>query len=152
MFPSTGASACSSSKCINPGSPSTQIKHVDGTDEFCQEFFDDVAVPADQVLGQVDDGWNVASRLLLHEREAMSGSSPYAMAPRTAAHENDQVGAAALAQDSGGAPDPRVRQLIGEARVLTRVHTGARRAHRHVHPHRPSSRRRPDRSLGCPTG
>ncbi|MDT5409434.1 MAG: hypothetical protein QOG14_1654, partial [Mycobacterium sp.] len=96
---------------------------VDGTDDFCQEFFDDVAVPADQVLGQVDDGWNVASRLLLHEREAMSGSSPYAMAPRTAAHENDQVRAAALAQDAGGATDARVRQLIGEARVLTRVHT-----------------------------
>jgi alkylation response protein AidB-like acyl-CoA dehydrogenase len=45
------------------------------------------------------------------------------MAPRTAAHENDQVSAAALAQVSGGANDPRVRQLIGEARVLTRVHT-----------------------------
>jgi alkylation response protein AidB-like acyl-CoA dehydrogenase len=53
----------------------------------------------------------------------MSGSSPYAMAPRTAAHESDQVSAAALAQDSGGATDPLVRQLIGEARVLTRVHT-----------------------------
>jgi alkylation response protein AidB-like acyl-CoA dehydrogenase len=109
-------------KVHQPGITITQIKHVDGTDEFCQEFFDDVAVPADQVLGQVDDGWNVASRLLLHEREAMSGSSVYAMAPRTAAHENDQVSAAALAQDSGGATDPRVRQLIGEARVLTRVH------------------------------
>src|SRR5271154_2350161 len=110
-------------KVHQPGITITQIKHVDGTDDFCQEFFDDVAVPVDQVLGQVDDGWNVASRLLLHEREAMSGSSPYAMAPRTASHENDQVSAAALAQDSGGATDPRVRQLIGEARVLTRVHT-----------------------------
>jgi len=101
----------------------TKIKHVDGTDDFCQEFFDDVPIPADHVLGQVNDGWNVASRLLLHEREAMSGSSPYAMAPRTAAHESDQVSAAALAQVSGGVNDPRVRQLVGEARVLTRVHT-----------------------------
>jgi alkylation response protein AidB-like acyl-CoA dehydrogenase len=110
-------------KVHQPGITITQIKHVDGTDDFCQEFFDDVAVPADQVLGQVDDGWNVASRLLLHEREAMSGSSPYAMAPRTASHENDQVSAAALTLVSGGGADSRVRQLIGEARVLTRVHT-----------------------------
>src|ERR1700733_4467226 len=110
-------------KVHQPGITITQIKHVDGSDDFCQEFFDDVVAPADQILGQVDDGWNVASRLLLHEREAMSGSSPYAMAPRTAAHENDQVRAAALAQDAGGATDARVRQLIGEARVLTRVHT-----------------------------
>jgi alkylation response protein AidB-like acyl-CoA dehydrogenase len=110
-------------KVHQPGITITQIKHVDGTEEFCQEFFDDVPVPVDDVLGQVNDGWNVASRLLGHEREAVSGSSPYAMAPRTAAHENDQVGAAALGQVSGGAIDPRVRQLIGEAGVLTRVHT-----------------------------
>ena len=110
-------------KVHQPGITITQIKHVDGTEEFCQEFFDDVPIPVDDVLGQVDDGWNVASRLLLHEREAVSGSSPHAMAPRTASHQNDQVGAAALAQVSGGANDPRVRQLIGEARVLTRVHT-----------------------------
>jgi alkylation response protein AidB-like acyl-CoA dehydrogenase len=110
-------------KVHQPGITITQIKHIDGTDEFCQEFFDDVPIPVDHVLGQVNDGWNVASRLLLHEREAMSGSSPYAMVPRTASHENDQVSAAALAQVSGGANDPRVRQLVGEARVLTRVHT-----------------------------
>ncbi len=109
-------------KVHQPGITITRIKHIDGTDEFCQEFFDDVHIPAGDVLGEVNDGWNVASRLLLHEREAMSGSSPYAMAPRTAAHENDQVGAAALAQVSGD-DDPRVRQLVGEARVLTRVHT-----------------------------
>src|ERR1700730_15809131 len=110
-------------KVHQPGITITKIKHVDGTDEFCQEFFDDVPIPADHVVGQVNDGWNVAPRLLLHEREAMSGSSQYAMAPRTAAHESDQVSAAALAQNSGGATDPRVRQLIGEARVLTRVPT-----------------------------
>jgi alkylation response protein AidB-like acyl-CoA dehydrogenase len=110
-------------KVHQPGITITQIKHVDGTDDFCQEFFDDVPIPVDRVLGQVNDGWNVASRLLLHEREAMSGSSPYAMAPRTASHESDQVRAAALAQVSGGADDPRVRQLVGEASVLTRVHT-----------------------------
>ena len=110
-------------KVHQPGITITQIKHIDGTDEFCQEFFDDVPIPVDHVLGQVNDGWNVASRLLLHEREAMSGSSPYAMVPRTASHENAQVSAAALAQVSGGANDPRVRQLIGEACVLTRVHT-----------------------------
>src|ERR1700730_15782228 len=101
-------------KVHQPGITITQIKHIDGTDEFCQEFFDDVPIPVDHVLGQVNDGWNVASRLLLHEREAMSGSSPYAMVPRTASHENDQVSAAALAQVSGGANDPRLRELLAE--------------------------------------
>ena len=43
-----------------PGIQIDQIKHVDGTDEFCQEFFDDVPIPADHVLGdgrrRVDGG------------------------------------------------------------------------------------------------
>ena len=125
-------------KVHQPGITITQIKHVDGTDDFCQEFFDDVAVPADQVLGQVDDGWNVASRLLLHEREAMSGSSPYAMAPRTAAHENDQVrrrGTRARLRRRDRRPSAAADR--GSAGADARAYR-ARRAHRHVHPHRPS--------------
>jgi alkylation response protein AidB-like acyl-CoA dehydrogenase len=110
-------------KVHQPGITITQIKHVDGTEDFCQEFFDDVRVPADDVLGQVNDGWNVASRLLFHERSAVSGSSPYAMKSRTADNEMAQIDAAALTQVSGGTDDPRVRQLVGEARVLTRVHS-----------------------------
>jgi alkylation response protein AidB-like acyl-CoA dehydrogenase len=105
-------------KVHQPGITITQIKHVDGTEEFCQEFFDDVRIPVDNVLGAVNDGWNVASRLLSHERAAVSGSSPYSMRPRSPEHENDQIGALAL----GGPDDPRTRQLIGEARILTRVH------------------------------
>ncbi|MDX6215107.1 MAG: hypothetical protein QOG99_691 [Frankiales bacterium] len=106
-------------KVHQPGITITQIKHVDGTEEFCQEFFDDVPIPVEDVLGQVNDGWNVASRLLLHERAAVSGSSPYAMRPRTTRHESDQIGALLLS----GADDRQARQLIGEARVLTRVHS-----------------------------
>jgi alkylation response protein AidB-like acyl-CoA dehydrogenase len=106
-------------KVHQPGITITQIKHVDGSEEFCQEFFDDVPIPVADVLGEVNDGWNVASRLLLHERAAVSGSSPYAMRPRTRQHESDQIGALSIA----GVDDPRVRQLIGEALVLTRVHS-----------------------------
>ena len=75
--PKHAGSACSSSRSINRASQIDQIKHVDGTDEFCQEFFDDVPIPADHVLGAVDDGWTVASRLMFHERSAMGGASPY---------------------------------------------------------------------------
>src|SRR3984957_10262926 len=38
-------------KVHQPGITITQIKHVDGTDDFCQEFFDDVVVPISDVLG-----------------------------------------------------------------------------------------------------
>jgi alkylation response protein AidB-like acyl-CoA dehydrogenase len=105
-----------------PGIQIDQIKHVDGTDEFCQEFFDDVPIPVDHVLGATDDGWTVASRLMFHERSAMGGSSPYEVGTKTSERRGGQTGVAALAELSGRKDDPRVRQLLGEARVLTKVH------------------------------
>src|SRR5690606_35832010 len=33
------------------------ITMVDGTQHFCQEFLDEVSLPADAVLGEVDQGW-----------------------------------------------------------------------------------------------
>ena len=48
-------------KIHQPGIDIKQIKQVNGSNEFCQEFFDDVPVPADNVVGEVNDGWTVAS-------------------------------------------------------------------------------------------
>jgi alkylation response protein AidB-like acyl-CoA dehydrogenase len=109
-------------KVHQPGIQIDQIKHVDGTQEFCQEFFDDVPIPADHVLGEVDDGWTVASRLMFHERSAMGGSSPYEVGTRTSERRGGQTGVAALAELSGRKEDPTARQLLGEARILTKVH------------------------------
>ena len=50
---------------------------VNGSREFCQEFIDDVRVPPDSVVGEVDEGWTVAHALLAHERNAVGGGSPY---------------------------------------------------------------------------
>jgi alkylation response protein AidB-like acyl-CoA dehydrogenase len=109
-------------KVHQPGIQVRQIKQVDGTEEFCQEFFDDVRVPADQMVGQVNDGWTVASRLLFHERAAVSGASPYEVGQRISERRGGRGGLAALAELAGRGDDPRVRQLLGEARMLDRVH------------------------------
>ena len=44
------------------------IETMHGAQEFCEVFFDDVVVPLDRVLGQVDQGWSVAMDLLPYER------------------------------------------------------------------------------------
>jgi alkylation response protein AidB-like acyl-CoA dehydrogenase len=49
-----------------------------GRSDFCQEFFDDVEVPTDHVVGAIGAGWSVASRLLVHERDTVGGNSMYA--------------------------------------------------------------------------
>jgi alkylation response protein AidB-like acyl-CoA dehydrogenase len=44
------------------------IRTIAGDDEFAEVFFDDVAVPLDQVVGEIDAGWKVATALLAEER------------------------------------------------------------------------------------
>lgn len=44
------------------------ITTIAGDDEFCEVFFDDVEVPLENVVGQIDQGWRVATSLLDEER------------------------------------------------------------------------------------
>jgi alkylation response protein AidB-like acyl-CoA dehydrogenase len=44
------------------------IEQISGESEFNEVFFDDVAVPTENVIGEVDGGWHVAMSTLTHER------------------------------------------------------------------------------------
>jgi alkylation response protein AidB-like acyl-CoA dehydrogenase len=44
------------------------LRQMTGESEFNELFFRDVRVPVENVLGQVNDGWNVAISTLMHER------------------------------------------------------------------------------------
>ncbi|MBF6170151.1 acyl-CoA dehydrogenase family protein [Nocardia blacklockiae] len=97
-----------------------RIKQVTGSTEFCQEFFDDVALGPDAVLGRVDEGWDAASRLLNHERAALGGTSPYTSGARP--HLGGEVDRLLrLARDTGQLDDPRTREDIGAARAMNVV-------------------------------
>ncbi len=49
------------------------IKLISGSSVFCETFFDDVRVPACNLIGKLNDGWTIAKRLLQHERTMISG-------------------------------------------------------------------------------
>jgi alkylation response protein AidB-like acyl-CoA dehydrogenase len=110
-------------KIHQPGIEVQRIKMVNGMAEFCQEFFDDVAIPVTDVIGQENDGWTVASRLLIHEREAVGGGSRYVsgVVAGDAGKGGQRTDIADLARDTGQADDPIVRQLVAEDRVNNRV-------------------------------
>ncbi len=55
-----------------PGVTTRPIRLISGYSPFCETFFDDVKVPKDQVVGEVNRGWDVAKYLLGHEREMIS--------------------------------------------------------------------------------
>ncbi len=57
----------------HPGVTIEPILQVNGEADFCQEFFDDVTIPAGNLLGAENEGWAVAQRLLLNERNTTAG-------------------------------------------------------------------------------
>jgi len=48
------------------------IQLISGASPFCETFFDDVKVPAGNLVGRLNDGWTIAKRLLQHERTMIS--------------------------------------------------------------------------------
>jgi alkylation response protein AidB-like acyl-CoA dehydrogenase len=111
-------------KVRQPGVQIHRIRQVDGSEEFCQEFFDDVEVPLSAVVGDVNGGWAVAVRQLFHERNAVGGGSPYFSGPaetsRRASPVEDLIG---LVRCTGRAGDPSARELVAEFHALGRVHS-----------------------------
>src|SRR3954471_859550 len=51
-----------------PGVDVRPLRQITGHAEFNEIFFNDVEVPAENVIGSVGDGWSVAMTTLLHER------------------------------------------------------------------------------------
>jgi alkylation response protein AidB-like acyl-CoA dehydrogenase len=74
----------------SPGITLRRIKQVNGSTEFCEEFFDDLELGDDAAVGEVDKGWEVASRQLYHERRAVGGGSEFASG--TAAPDRKRLG------------------------------------------------------------
>ncbi len=52
----------------SPGITVRPVQTMHGVEEFCEVFFDEVAVPLERTLGEVGQGWSVAMDLLPFER------------------------------------------------------------------------------------
>ncbi len=57
-----------------PGITLRPIKLIDGGYEVNEVFFEDVRVPADQLVGEENSGWTYAKFLLSNERTGIAGS------------------------------------------------------------------------------
>jgi alkylation response protein AidB-like acyl-CoA dehydrogenase len=53
-----------------PGITVAPLEMINGVEEFAEVFFDDVVVPAERVLGEVNGGWAVAMSILPFERSS----------------------------------------------------------------------------------
>lgn len=106
-----------------PGFTLNRIRMVTAHSDFCEEFFEDLILPLDALIGEVNDGWTVASRQLVYERTAVGGSSPYTQGPRTLrAGSGDRKTPAELAKDLGKESDAYVQDRVGAAHTQEVVH------------------------------
>jgi alkylation response protein AidB-like acyl-CoA dehydrogenase len=94
-----------------------RIMQVDGGNEFCEEFFDDLELSDHAVVGAVNDGWAVASRQMFHERRAVGGGSEFASGTGAEGATDQLVDYVALLEATGQTDNERVREQAGRALV-----------------------------------
>jgi alkylation response protein AidB-like acyl-CoA dehydrogenase len=88
--------------------------------EFCQEFFDDVTLPLDNLIGDENQGWGVALTLLFHERNAVANMGYGYAGPRGGGAAGgvrfDQVDDLVRSSLRNGT-QPGVRQLVADVHI-----------------------------------
>jgi alkylation response protein AidB-like acyl-CoA dehydrogenase len=57
----------------SPGVSTKPIKLISGSSPFCETAFEDVEVPKENLVGELNKGWEIAKYLLTHEREMIGG-------------------------------------------------------------------------------
>ncbi len=58
-----------------PGIDVRPLRMMQGGEDFCEVFFDDVRVPAQNIVGKRGEGWNVSRATLKHERMLIGDSA-----------------------------------------------------------------------------
>lgn len=106
----------------HPGVTINRVKQVNGSIEFCEEFFDDVDVGDDAVVGEPGKGWDVASRQLYHERRSMGDGSEYTSGPGIAEGQDVSIDLVSLVDATCQGGNDRATESVGRALVHRGVH------------------------------
>ncbi len=103
-----------------------RIEMLNGSKEFCEEFITDLRIPDSDRVGDVDEGWTVGTRWMMHERTLMNSS--YVTMPAGRSEGGGRIGdALAIAAAAGKQDDPVVQDLLGELEVLELVSNALQR-------------------------
>jgi acyl-CoA dehydrogenase len=95
-----------------PGVSTKPILLISGKSPFCETFFDNVAVPKENLVGERDRGWDVAKYLLGHEREMISG-----LGLGTAGRPLGEIAADTLGRSHGVLADTCLRADIARLEI-----------------------------------
>jgi alkylation response protein AidB-like acyl-CoA dehydrogenase len=96
-----------------PGVEVRPLRQITDESEFNEVFFDDVFVPAEQLVGPLNEGWRIANSTLTHER----GVNPRQLVIHS--QLVDELWRLALEQ--GSFDDPRLAPRLAQAFVEVRM-------------------------------
>ena len=99
-----------------PGIEIRPIVQITGDSEFNEVFFDGARTAADNVVGEVNDGWRVAMGTLAFERGASTLGQQLAFANEL---RDDHSSSRAR---TGARADPVLRQRLADAWIALRGH------------------------------
>ncbi|HKD68380.1 MAG TPA: acyl-CoA dehydrogenase [Candidatus Binataceae bacterium] len=96
----------------SPGINPRRLRQMSGSSEFCEVFLDNVRVPRENLVGQVNEGWRVATTTLSNER----GTTTLATLVRFERTFDDLVALARATRREGrpAVQDPKVRSALGQ--------------------------------------
>jgi len=97
----------------SPGVSTRPIRLISGKSPFCETFLDNVKVPRENVVGEIDAGWTVAKYLLTHEREMVGAIGERAAPPPLHRFALEHIGRDA----AGRLDDPVLRAQIAQFEV-----------------------------------
>ncbi|HUI50074.1 MAG TPA: acyl-CoA dehydrogenase family protein [Acidimicrobiia bacterium] len=97
-----------------PGVTIKPLKQMNGGAGFNEVFFDNVRVPHENLLGDVNEGWTVAITTLMNERVAIGSGGG-------GGGRGSVSNVIALARERGANKDPRVRQQLADLYTKSRI-------------------------------
>ena len=117
-----------------PGVTVRPLRQMTGVSEFNEVFLDEARVPAEWIVGDLNDGWRMATALLAHERVSTGTNSVLGSRTEKRKAGRNPLPVAQLielAQTNRRADDASVRQQLAEAYSGERIMRwlGERRAH-----------------------
>ena len=92
----------------NPGVRPRPIRLISGASVFCETFLENVQVPKDNLVGEINKGWTIAKRLLEHERKSIGGIGERAKRERPAV----EIAKQHIGEVDGRIADPAMRDAI----------------------------------------
>jgi alkylation response protein AidB-like acyl-CoA dehydrogenase len=95
-----------------PGIEIRPTKMITGGSEFSEVFLNDVRVPADSLLGQEGQGYEIVSKALVNERSGIASAIRF---------DDTLAKLIATARRTGAAQDPVWRQRIADLAIRTKI-------------------------------